>query len=261
MDPRETDCDDRIAAGQIKKADNATLLLLIMSAMRTLVAVGACYVDLILRYLPNKKETGPINSGPVTDEKKTSVDHYPGEDEKLRASRLARRRGGNCPNTVEVLEQLIQTKKEQQKEKNDFEPLSPVLVAVLPAQSSPAVQFVRDSFGPGVDLTHCLYRESFHEPASSYIISSQATGSRTIVNYNELTEMTHDEFNALIDRLDLRNSGDGTWFHFEVNIYHLLAYAQTELTLLLYRAESRMSTCRMSNPFVTAYLQLRSVSK
>ncbi|GAD97361.1 ketohexokinase, putative [Paecilomyces variotii No. 5] len=146
------------------------------------------------------------------------VDHYPGEDEKLRASCLARRRGGNCPNTVEVLEQLIQTKKGQQKEKNGFEPLSPVLVAVLPAQSSPAVQFVRDSFGPNVDLTHCLYREAFHEPASSYIISSQATSSRTIVNYNELPEMTHDEFNALIDRLHLQNSGDGTWFHFEGRI-------------------------------------------
>ncbi|KAJ9352081.1 hypothetical protein DTO027B9_6013 [Paecilomyces variotii] len=165
--------------------------------MTTLVAVGACYVDLIL-----------------------SVDHYPNEDEKLRASRLTRRRGGNCPNTIEVLEQLIHIKEKQQEEKkkNDFESLSPVLVTVLPARSSPAVQFVRDSFGAGVDLTHCLYRQDFHEPASSYIISSRRTSSRTIVNYNELPEMTHDEFNALIDRLDVKHSGGGMWFHFEGRI-------------------------------------------
>lgn len=146
------------------------------------------------------------------------MDHYPGEDEKLRASRLSRRRGGNCPNTLEVLEQLIHIKKQQQKDQNGSESLLPVLVAVFPAQSSPAVQFVRDSFGPGVDLTHCLYREAFHEPASSYIISSKATSSRTIVNYNELPEMTHDEFNKLVDRLDVKHPGNGTWFHFEVCI-------------------------------------------
>ncbi len=48
-----------------------------------LVAVGAVYVDTIL-----------------------SVPHYPIEDEKLRATEIVRRRGGNCPNTLEVVAQL-----------------------------------------------------------------------------------------------------------------------------------------------------------
>jgi hypothetical protein len=37
----------------------------------------------------------------------SSVPEYPKEDGKQRASELARRRGGNCPNTLEVLSQLI----------------------------------------------------------------------------------------------------------------------------------------------------------
>ncbi|KAL2009854.1 hypothetical protein VTN00DRAFT_5661 [Thermoascus crustaceus] len=164
--------------------------------MRQLIAIGACYLDVIL-----------------------SVDHYPAEDEKLRASSLARRRGGNCPNTLEVLQQLIEGKNKQQQQHSEDEKhaSSPVLIAVLSAASSPASQFIRDSLGPAVDLTHCLYRETHTEPASSYIIKSRTTGSRTIVNYNELPEMTSAEFGAAVERLDI-GDGSGRWFHFEGRI-------------------------------------------
>lgn len=43
---------------------------------------------------------------------------------------------------------------------------------------------------------------------------SQATGSRTIVNYNELPEMTRIEFATAIE--PLRALTDRPWFHFEV---------------------------------------------
>lgn len=131
--------------------------------------------------------------------------HYPGEDEKLRASSVARRRGGNCPNSLEVLQQLTQ-----------YAPLgtepSLDLIAVLPSKASVASAQIRKAFEPRVRLSHCIYRESFTEPASSYIIKSQSSGSRTIVNYNELPEMTVEEFSQIADDLGSRAS----WFHFEV---------------------------------------------
>lgn len=133
--------------------------------------------------------------------------HYPGEDEKLRASSISRRRGGNCPNTLEVLQQLV-----AQSPGADKTPLN--LIAILPAQSSVASRQIREVFEPRVSLSHCIYRDQFQEPASSYIIKSEASGSRTIVNYNELPEMTLEEFTPITDRLGIQDA----WYHFEVCI-------------------------------------------
>ncbi|KAL2821776.1 Ribokinase-like protein [Aspergillus cavernicola] len=147
----------------------------------SLVAVGACYVDTIL-----------------------TTPRYPGEDEKLRATNISHRRGGNCPNSLEVLQQLV-----AQSSPAAQVPLN--LVTILPARSSVASRQIRDAFEPNVSLDHCIYREEFEEPASSYIIKSQSTGSRTIVNYNELPEMTLDEFVHAISIIKPRPA----WFHFE----------------------------------------------
>ena len=87
------------------------------------------------------------------------------------------------------------------------------LIAVLPAKSSIASQQIQSAFEPGVQLSHCIYREQYEEPASSYIIKSQSSGSRTIVNYNELPEMTVEEFKRIADDLGSK----ATWFHFEVS--------------------------------------------
>ncbi|KAJ5790883.1 uncharacterized protein N7518_007894 [Penicillium psychrosexuale] len=148
-----------------------------------LVAIGVCYLDTIL--------TAP---------------YYPNEDEKLRATKISHRRGGNCPNTLEVLSQLLQYRPSSAESSLN-------LIAVLPFKSSMASQQIQSSLGNGVWLDKCIYRESFSEPASSYIITSQATGSRTIVNYNELPEMTHPEFAAAVEPLHAVT--DRPWFHFE----------------------------------------------
>lgn len=140
-----------------------------------------------------------------------SVPHYPGEDEKLRASTISRRRGGNTLNSLDVLAQLLEFRAE--KTAATTAPLH--AVAVLPARSSPAIKEVQDSLGPNVDLSRCFSREECTEPASSYIIKSQETGSRTIVNYNELPEMTVDEFVKMTQDLP---SGRRMWFHFEVRV-------------------------------------------
>jgi ketohexokinase len=113
---------------------------------------------------------------------------------------------------LEVLQQLVAHSKTTSK-------VSLNLVAVLPAKASVASQQILAGFGPKrVQLEHCIYREQFNEPASSYIIKSQASGSRTIVNYNELPEMTVEEFREITDEI----GSNATWFHFEVRDFHIL---------------------------------------
>lgn len=170
----------------------------------SLVAVGACYVDTILTYgsSPNHLSRLGDFSQPLTPIIRTP--HYPSEDEKQRASGLSHRRGGNCPNTLEVLQQLTST---------SSQPLSSHLIAVLPARSSFASQRIIAGLEPGVQLNRCIFRENLQEPASCYIIKSQATGSRTIVNFNELPDMTVDEFVERVDGLEPTPA----WFHFEVS--------------------------------------------
>ncbi|KAI1139000.1 Ribokinase-like protein [Hypoxylon sp. FL0543] len=151
--------------------------------MKKLVCVGACYLDTIL-----------------------DVPYYPGEDSKLRATNLQVRRGGNCPNTLEVLQQLVR------QEDAPHDKVRPYLISCLPSADAPATATILDSFGPGslVDFSRCIFRADHRDPASSYIIRSEATGSRTLVNYNALPEMTIDEFIAVANEV-----GDESWFHFE----------------------------------------------
>ncbi|EME46639.1 hypothetical protein DOTSEDRAFT_70601 [Dothistroma septosporum NZE10] len=148
--------------------------------IRRLVMVGACYVDTIL-----------------------SVPCFPQEDHKLRASSLERRRGGNVANSLEVLQQLFDGEEDC--------PVELVLLCVLPAKDSPGTKLVQASLGH-VNMTHCIYREGHDEPASSYIIRAIDTGSRTIVNCNDLPEMTFAEFKQQVEAMD---DAKTTWFHFE----------------------------------------------
>ncbi|KAI0525900.1 putative PfkB family kinase [Xylaria bambusicola] len=154
----------------------------IIARMRHFVGVGACYLDTIL-----------------------CVPRYPSEDEKLRASSITTRRGGNCANTLEVLQDLF-------GHVND--PIALSLIAVLPDRQSSATTKIVDSLKPTVSVEACIFRENYQEPPSSYIIKNDATGSRTIVNHNDLPEMTCDEFSKAADVINT----EGTWYHFEGRI-------------------------------------------
>ena len=103
--------------------------------------------------------------------------------------------------------------------------LSLVLSAVLPSRSTTGIQQIQSSFGPEIDLTRCVYREE-NEPASSYIIKSLSNGSRTIINYNELPEMTSKEFIAMADEL----GNEAGWYHFEAGL--TLSFFLFSFTLL-----------------------------
>ncbi|CAN8095839.1 unnamed protein product [Discula destructiva] len=147
--------------------------------MKDLIMVGACYLDTILN-IPN----------------------YPVEDAKLRATSIKTRRGGNCGNSLEVLEQYVP------------EDLGLHLVTVLPNRESAATKKVLSSFsGTRVDVSHSVYREHQTEAASCYVLQSQATGSRTILSHNDLDDMTLEEF---IDIAAAFKDRDGqTRWHFE----------------------------------------------
>ncbi|KAI0541019.1 Ribokinase-like protein [Xylaria digitata] len=140
------------------------------------------------------------------------VPYYPDEDSKLRASNLQVRRGGNCPNTLEVLQQLL--RQEQGAHLSDR--VRPYLVTCLPCRNAPATVRIIESFGvdTSIDFSRCIFRDENQEPASSYIIRSSATGSRTLVNYNDLAEMSFDEFVAATESL----GNEDAWFHFEGRI-------------------------------------------
>ncbi|KAH8728413.1 Ribokinase-like protein [Phaeosphaeriaceae sp. PMI808] len=151
--------------------------------MKHIICVGACYLDTIL-----------------------VVPQFPTEDSKLRATALSRRLGGNCPNTLAVLEQFV----------NDFIHLH--LVSVLPAEQSVYTKFIRDAYTRVKLDASCIYRSEHDDAPSSYIIQNSGTKSRTIINYNNLPEMTVDELIHKAQLLAAFPNGDEGWYHFEGRI-------------------------------------------
>lgn len=63
-----------------------------------------------------------------------------------------------------------------------------------------------------MNLSHSLYREDHATAASAYIIRSEATGTRTLINHSALPEMSLSEFERIVGSF----RGDETWWHFEV---------------------------------------------
>ncbi|TLS28413.1 hypothetical protein PpBr36_01577 [Pyricularia pennisetigena] len=160
-----------------------------------------------------------IPKGP-TESTRAYVPHFPEEDSKLRATSVQVRRGGNGANTLEVLQQLLPRCGDQQGQTCP----SLHLMTPLPDAESPETAQVVDSFGTDspVDLSLCLHRKGIQKAASSYIVRSNATGSRTIVNHNPLSEMEVDEFLRAAETWfsKMQAEPSRTWWHFEC-IRHL----------------------------------------
>ncbi|KLU88370.1 hypothetical protein MAPG_07357 [Magnaporthiopsis poae ATCC 64411] len=179
--------------------------------MKHVIVVGVCYLDTIL-----------------------SVPHFPEEDSKLRATSSQVRRGGNCGNTLEVLQQLLRGGGGNSSKAGTVQPQLHLL-SPLPDASSPAAAQILNSFQQsgsgggddgcsGVGSELCLHRAGVALPASSYIIRSEATGSRTIVNQMPLAEMTEDEFAGAVAAFAAASNSrkaaedDKSWWHFEGRI-------------------------------------------
>lgn len=120
-----------------------------------------------------------------------SVPVYPGEDDELRAVSQQQCRGGNATNTLVVLSQLGHQ----------------CSWAGMLGDDTASRSILRDLQQHGVDTQWARTQPGGITP-TSYIISSQATGSRTIVHYRDLPEYWIEAF----EKVDLANFD---WIHFE----------------------------------------------
>lgn len=117
------------------------------------------------------------------------VDHYPREDEEMRANSLRITRGGNAANTAVVLAAL--------GHKASF--------AGVLAEGGESALIVDDLARQGVDWS-CSIRRPGRPPTSSILLAP--SGSRTIVHYRDLPEFSARDFAAI----DLAGFD---WVHFE----------------------------------------------
>lgn len=120
-----------------------------------------------------------------------SVDHYPQEDEEIRATTQRLQRGGNAANTACVLA--------QHGHQVSF-------VGTL-ADDAHAQTIRADLTHYGVDLQYCQVITQGVSPLSCITLNQQ-TGSRTIVHYRDLPEYEATQFATIpLTGYD--------WFHFE----------------------------------------------
>ena len=120
-----------------------------------------------------------------------TTDGFPREDDEVRAVSQETRRGGNATNTLVVLSQLG-----HQCE----------WIGCL-ADDTSAQLIKKDLDEYNVDYSHCEVLENGVTP-TSYITLNQQNGSRTIVHYRDLPELSSASFeNVSLERFD--------WIHFE----------------------------------------------
>lgn len=129
-------------------------------------------------------------TGIVTLDIINTVSHYPLEDEELRATAQERRQGGNATNTANVLAQ----------HGHEISLLSVIA-------NDTEGQWVHDQLkNAGVDTASCPAISGV--TPTSYITANPKTGSRTIVHYRNLTELSSSQFEKV-------NIKDFDAFHFE----------------------------------------------
>ena len=120
-----------------------------------------------------------------------SVDHYPQEDEELRALSQRVTRGGNCTNTLVALSQLGHQ----------------CSWAGVISDEPDGQRILADLDLHNIDHDCSLVQPGGKVP-TSYITLNRANGSRTIVHYRDLAELPYHHFEAL-------GLGGYDWYHFE----------------------------------------------
>jgi len=119
------------------------------------------------------------------------VDHYPDEDSEVRATNQIIRCGGNACNSAIVLQQLAMT---------------PYLLSNL-SDDVAASQILAELAQRNIDTSLCPVQKNSTTP-TSYITSSTLNGSRSIIHYRNLNELSAADFTII----ELSNYD---WLHFE----------------------------------------------
>lgn len=139
-----------------------------MRAMQPILIVGNAVLDIVL-----------------------GVDHYPQEDEEMRATSRETRLGGNAANTARILAGLG---------------CETTLLAKL-APDADAAELRNLLSAAGVNVGHLVTASGGRTPVS-YILLHAANGSRTIVHHRNLPELSLADFQAL-------PLSAYVWVHFE----------------------------------------------
>lgn len=120
----------------------------------------------------------------------STVEHYPVEDEELRALDRETRPGGNAANSAYVLAQLGHR----------------VDLAAVLAREPDGERLAGLLRSRGIGLDHCVWRDGC-TPCSCIAVSAH-TGSRTIIHYRDLPELEAAHLDAVpLERMD--------WVHLE----------------------------------------------
>lgn len=134
------------------------------------------------------------------------VAEYPAEDSEVRALGQRVARGGNATNTLVVLSRLGHA----------------CSWGGVLAEDADSAHIRADLAAHRIDLRHCRHERQGKNP-TSYILISQATGSRSIVHYRDLPEFGYADFAAI----DLAGFD---WVHFEgrnvAETLHMLRHAR-----------------------------------
>jgi ketohexokinase len=93
--------------------------------------------------------------------------------------------------------------------------IPPFLIASLPKKGSDDYKFIKESL-PGVNLDGSLIHPNATAAPRSYIIRSAETSSRTIVNYNELDELTLAQLEQIFHSSIAKSIN---WWHIEVRAH------------------------------------------
>ena len=136
--------------------------------MSRILAVGVATVDIILQ-----------------------VTEYPAEDSEVRVLRRRIARGGNATTTLTVLSQLGHV----------------CSWGGVLADDDNAAHILADLAAHAIDLRYCRRLPQGSNP-TSYILASQATGSRTIVHHRDVPEFGYADFLSI-------DPGRFDWLHFE----------------------------------------------
>jgi ketohexokinase len=120
-----------------------------------------------------------------------TVDHYPQEDEEMRALSQQRCRGGNVTNTLTVLARLGYR----------------CSWAGTLADDADAAVIRQELELAGIDFSDCPVEPDSCSPVS-WVIRNRQNGSRTIIHHRHLPELSFEQFAAIsLDQYQ--------WVHFE----------------------------------------------
>ncbi|ABA59294.1 ketohexokinase [Nitrosococcus oceani ATCC 19707] len=166
-----------------------------------------------------------------------TVEYYPTEDEELRVLSQRRCVGGNCPNTLTVLQQLSH---------------KCVFAGIM--ADDPDGRFIAQQLKQtGVKVDDCRVVEG--RTPTSYITLSRATGTRTIVHYRALPEFSFADF----AKIDL-SSFD--WLHFEgrniTETLGMLTFVRKKFPYLPWSVEIEKPRANIENLFEGATILLFS---